>query len=115
MLETRQDIRTAGGSLYSRYIDIGIGKFPVHFHIGDENLMQARVIDLPDEHFREILTDPVCYALKTNTRWHGLLFIRLLQHEALDRIADFDVIEILQADAALEALANLAHIIFLMF
>lgn len=59
MFQPGQNLRTAGSAFHGGDIDIRIGKFTVHFHIGDEDLVQARIADLADEQLRKILADPV--------------------------------------------------------
>ena len=58
-LATFQDFGAANRSFDSRNIDIGEGQFAIHYDISDKDLMQARIADLADEQFREILANPV--------------------------------------------------------
>jgi len=70
VFEALENFSAARRTFHRRDIDLGEGKFPVHFDIGDENLVQARVADLPDKHFRELLADTVRNALETDSSWH---------------------------------------------
>ncbi len=46
---------------------VRVRQFPVHLDIGDRDELEARVADLTDEQFRELLADAIRDALKTNT------------------------------------------------
>ena len=50
-----------------RDIDICKGQFLIYLYVCHENLFQARIIDLTDQHLREFLADTVRNALKTNS------------------------------------------------
>ena len=70
VFEACEYFTTACRPFHRRDIDLRKSQFPVNFDIGDENLVQARVTDLPDKHFRELLADTVRNALETDDGWH---------------------------------------------
>ena len=72
MLQPFEDLGLAGDTFHGRDINIGIGQFAVHLGVRDEDLMQARVADFPDEQLGKILADPIRDALKANFGWHGV-------------------------------------------
>ena len=58
-----ENLCRSGASLQSGDIYIGKGQFPIKLNVRHKDLFQARVIDLVDEHLRELLFDAVCNAL----------------------------------------------------
>ena len=49
MLQAFKDFRAAYGAFHGRDINIREGQFAIDFDICYENLVQARITDLPDE------------------------------------------------------------------
>ena len=76
VFQSLQDFGAAYGAFNGRNIDVGEGQFTVYLGIRDEDLVQARVADLTDEQFRELLADAIRNTLKPDGGWHALLIVR---------------------------------------
>ncbi len=120
MVETFKNFNAASRSFHCRDIDVSEGQLTIHLGIGDENLMQSRITDLPDEQFREVLAEAVRDALEPDFGWHGLFpylhnLFGLLERKAFNDIGHLDIVEIPQADTAFETLADFTYVFFFVF